>query len=207
MYNVQYMLPTASVKLKNQNETPPQSFICDTYGPSGLQTGGCEPVQRERGESKTLSAGSPASQIGVGVLRRANNRNGWRGSRGCFSAGHSADAPGHVSGPAWRRRHGTSVSLAGTEAPAAQDPVAPGLNLPHCLPSHIFGVPLPFAAEGEPLPGWGCCAPPTPHPRAGPRTTTGKPEECHFVGSTKLERAGCAATKWLPPSSAPAGAR
>lgn len=35
--------------------------------------------------------------------------------------------------------------------------------------------------------------------RAGLRRARGKPEKCHFVGSTKLERAGSAATKWLPP--------
>lgn len=35
------------------------------------------------------------------------------------------------------------------------------------------------------------------HLRAGLRKATGKPEMCHFVFSTKLERAGSA--KWLPP--------
>lgn len=37
------------------------------------------------------------------------------------------------------------------------------------------------------------------HLRAGLRKATGKPETCHFVLSTKLEKAGSAAAKWLPP--------
>lgn len=73
-------------------------------------------------------------------------------------------------------------------------PVAPGLDPPRCLQSHLSaGAP---GSRGPP-PGrasGGRC----PSELSG-GTASGKPDKGHFVGSTKLERAASAATKWLPP--------
>lgn len=143
----------------------------------------------------------------------AENKRWQRGWRGPFHAGHSPDTPRHVPASArataWvPQTRSISISLAsrsprswGQKCLRGHFPVAPGLSQPRCLVSKstfVWGgggaaIRAPLLMKRAAL--WPGKLP----VRAGLRRARGKPEKCHFVGSTKLERAGSAATKWLPP--------